>query len=289
MCQLCENKEFTHKGLFIADCDVIEEIPSLVGIETIYIHNCKNIKFSDNKDIYQSINTLGVVDCESMIYIPQLDNLNLLDVDNCGVKELPKLKELTRLTLTNCKFKDIPNYENLEILYIENCHNIKEIPYLPKLQILDINNCNNLKTISNMKKLHKLAIQRCRNLYNYDSKYGWRRFAVSDDEDSDEYYDSNYDEDDYYRKPQQQNEWHFNLEQYYEDLEYDENLISGKCEGDALEFFSINIIKRWLKKVVIINKLTSLIPIITEIYYEPGCRGYYKSLKRFNHLKAISD
>ena len=83
------------------------------------------------------------------VHVPALDNIEMLDCFQTPLlTALPSLKNITRLECSQCtSLTEIPFLENLVELRCSGCVKLKEIAVMPTLKTLDCSNCLSLTKI----------------------------------------------------------------------------------------------------------------------------------------------
>lgn len=112
--------------LDLCGCNNLEKINNINNIQSLYVRYCN--KFNYTKLNLLNLNKLHITDDTSNISLKNNNNLKHLVIRNKNLKYLKVNKNILN---------------NLEILELENCK-IHSLPYLPKLQKLKIEYCDNI-------------------------------------------------------------------------------------------------------------------------------------------------
>lgn len=143
MCIICRNtwNVDTTRQLFIS-CGDIESVPVFTNTEILMLENC-----------------------ESLLYIPRINTLNTLYIVDCKLLyRVQSLSNLTKLYISNTSIATLPNMPNLEILDIENCSRFTRIiGDLPNLISLSLRNCPKavLPSPDAIPVLFDMSLQQC--------------------------------------------------------------------------------------------------------------------------------
>lgn len=131
----------------------IDAINSNEEIDRVVIDN---IPIVDIPEL--NIIELDIYHCPQITYIPPMENLRCLHLNETGVERIenfPNLRiftckngplkslpdEKTRLVKLECyglDIEEVPDYKTLNTLHIEDCRKIKTIPYFPQLSFLHV-------------------------------------------------------------------------------------------------------------------------------------------------------
>ena len=146
--------------------------------------------------------------------------------------------------------------EGLQKLYCSNCPLLTSIPVIEGLQILDCYDCPLLTEIPLIEGLQELHCHNCPQLTSIPVIEGLKY-----------YYDH----------------------MYYTTTNYNKALIKlseNGCSWLKPSKYKLNkviTLQRYFKKTILIKNLMKIIPDITEVYYQPGNKGFYLLKEKFDN------
>jgi uncharacterized protein involved in tolerance to divalent cations len=195
--------------------------------------------------------------CPQLTSIPVIEGLQELHCHNCPqLTSIPVIEGLRVLDCYKCPLlKSIPVIEGLQRLYCSNCPLLTSIPVIEGLQILNCSYCPQLTSIPVIKELQVLCCYNCPLLTSIPVIKG--------------------------------------LKYYYSWLNYGTNynealikLSENDCpwlKPSKEKLNKVITLQKYFKKTIMINSLMKIIPDITEVYYQPGNKGFYLLKQKFDN------
>ena len=145
------------------DGTAIKELPSdirnLQRLVLLNMKGCKKLKtLPDSLGELKALQELILSGCSKLKSFPQVgENMNSLEIlllDETGIKEMPYILSLRRLCLSRnekiCRLpENISKFSRLKWLDMKYCKSLTYLPKLPpNLQCLDAHGCSSLKSIA---------------------------------------------------------------------------------------------------------------------------------------------
>ena len=140
-------------------------------------------------------------------------------------------------------------------VFIDECGNLKRISYNPSIKSLEVSRCKELEHISNLENMEYLVIDDCPSILNIDGHNKLEKINVSN----------------------------------CHKLLYIERPLVFSCirNCQSLKLYDIVIrLQRFWKRQLQYNKNCKIIDEIVEIYYQPGMKGYYFTMKHFEETRT---
>ncbi|GMY36387.1 putative adenylate cyclase regulatory protein, partial [Fagus crenata] len=177
-------------------CDKLRTLPAEIGaisrLKELVLLSCGNLQCI--LALPSSLFTICVESCPSLERLPDLSNLKNLSPLTLGdldkLREIPQLGELEYLDIVDCEsLERLPNLSNLKKLqriYIVKCKKLIEIQGFGKLELftsLKIFGCESLKRlpdVSNLGMLKHLSLYGCKKLVEIEGLGGLKSLEILD-------------------------------------------------------------------------------------------------------------
>ncbi len=136
------------------------EVEKLTGIHTLTFDSCDITNINN----LGSVHTLLLRHCQHLTNISWLQNIHVdtLSIVNCQkIPYIPKLN-VSNFTITDCQLvEDVSELGKTHTVCISNCQNVRNVSMLGGVHTLSLVCCKNIKSISDLRSVSVLNMYHC--------------------------------------------------------------------------------------------------------------------------------